>query len=84
MSHPPILSDIKKLLPWIDKTDPIHKSYEVTASGFIHHHYGWKTQTVKTDWSEEELGEVFDIIALNYANQMRVPKRLVLQAFKRL
>lgn len=75
------LEHIQTLLRWIDSTDTIHQSYKIENGGFVHLHYGGKTQRVKRDWTEDELKGIFDITATIYANQMRVNPRLVKNAF---
>lgn len=62
------------------KDEGVANSYRIVGGQFIHLHYGWKEQQVKTLTSEEDLIVILDILAQIYANEMRVKKKIVKDA----
>ena len=77
------IDKIALLMRHIESGHPVHSNYSISDDALTHTHYGWKTQSVKTFREEADLLIFLDIVALDYANQMRVPKRLVLQGINR-
>ncbi len=76
------LDQIQRLLPHVND-EGVSRSYRIIDGQFVHMHYGWKTQCIKVMTTEEDLAGILDILALIYANEMRVSKKLVLAAFGR-
>lgn len=71
-----LLSKIRLLLKHIDSDNSIHDNYKIINGRLFHMHYGINPTYIK-EIVGDELYQILDNVELEYANQMRVSKRII-------